>query len=45
VRIGAALLPQWSMALLAVTGFGWAVAFLGFTIASWGILTRPRRPA
>jgi uncharacterized protein involved in response to NO len=41
-RIGAALEPQWSTALLHVAGFAWAAAFLGFALAYWGVLTRPR---
>jgi uncharacterized protein involved in response to NO len=41
-RIGAALEPQWSGALLHVAAFAWAAAFLGFGLAYWSVLTRPR---
>jgi uncharacterized protein involved in response to NO len=41
-RICAALHPQWGTALLPVAGAAWAAAFLGFALAYWTALTRPR---
>lgn len=44
-RICAALTPEWSTALLHVAGLGWALAFIGFALSYWPILTRPRLSA
>lgn len=42
MRIGAALEPAWASPLLHLAGFGWAAAFIGFALAYWPALTRPR---
>jgi uncharacterized protein involved in response to NO len=44
-RICAALEPQWSVALLHVAAFGWALAFLGFAALYGPLLCLPKRPA
>ncbi len=41
-RICAAIHPAWSDALLHLAGAGWVAAFLGFVLAYWTVLTRPR---
>lgn len=41
-RISAALEPNLAGALLDVAGLAWAAAFLGFGVAYWPVLTRPR---
>lgn len=41
-RICAALEPAWASILLCSAGLGWSAAFIGFTIAYWRVLTRPR---
>lgn len=41
-RIGAALAPQWSFALLHVAAFAWLAAFLGFAALYGPALARPR---
>jgi uncharacterized protein involved in response to NO len=41
-RICASLHPAWSLGLLHVSGLAWAAAFLGFALAYWEVLTRPR---
>lgn len=41
-RICASLHPAWSLGLLHVAGLAWAVAFLGFAVAYWRLLTQPR---
>ncbi|HLW91810.1 MAG TPA: NnrS family protein [Roseiarcus sp.] len=43
VRACAALLPDWSAALLIASGVAWISAFLGFAGSYWIILTHPRR--
>jgi uncharacterized protein involved in response to NO len=44
-RICAALEPQWSVTLLHVAAFGWALAFLGFAGLYAPLLCLPKRPA
>ncbi len=41
-RIGAALVPQWSLVLLLVAASAWLVAFLGFAAIYGPALIRPR---
>ncbi|WP_374545973.1 NnrS family protein [Rhodoblastus sp.] len=41
-RIGAALAPQWSFALLHAAAFAWLAAFLGFAALYGPALARPR---
>ena len=41
-RICASLEPMWSGWLLHVAGLAWALAFVGFALAYWSILTGPR---
>ena len=41
-RICASLHPEWSPGLLHGAGLAWAVAFLGFALAYWGVFTRLR---
>jgi uncharacterized protein involved in response to NO len=41
-RICASLEPMWSVWLLHVAGITWALAFVGFALAYWNILTGPR---
>ena len=41
-RIGAALAPKWSFALLHVAAFAWAAAFLGFALVYGKALIKPR---
>lgn len=41
-RIGAALEPKGAALLLHVAGIAWAAAFLGFALAYWPVLMRPR---
>ena len=41
-RIWAALQPQFGTILLHIAGFAWGAAFLGFAMAYWPVLTRPR---
>lgn len=41
-RVWAALQPQHAITLLALAGFAWAAAFLGFAFAYWHAFTRPR---
>ncbi len=42
-RVGAALEPQWSLPLLHVAAFAWAVAFLGFAVGYGPMLCRARQ--
>lgn len=42
-RVGLALAPEWSSILLPAAGLGWAMAFLGFALAYWPVLTRSHR--
>jgi uncharacterized protein involved in response to NO len=42
-RVAAALEPQWSMPLLHVAAFAWAVAFLGFAVGYGPMLCRARQ--
>ena len=44
-RIAAAVLPDWSMALLHLAAFAWAVAFLGFAGLYAPLLCLPKRPS
>lgn len=41
-RIVAALLPDWTDALLHLAGAAWAVTFIGFALTYWNVFTRPR---
>ncbi|KAB0266842.1 NnrS family protein [Microvirga brassicacearum] len=41
-RICAALEPGWSAPLLHIAGISWALAFVGFAVIYWSVLTRPR---
>ncbi|MBN9604063.1 MAG: NnrS family protein [Afipia felis] len=41
-RIGAVILPAWSMALLYVAALAWVAAFLGFAVCFGPLLMRPR---
>lgn len=41
-RVCAAMHPAWSDALLHVAGLAWAAAFVGFALAYWNVLIRPR---
>lgn len=43
-RIGAALLPEWSGALLHIAAISWAIAFIGFAIAYGPMLLTSNRP-
>jgi uncharacterized protein involved in response to NO len=42
-RVAAALDPQWSLPLLHVAAFAWAVAFLGFAVGYGPMLCRARQ--
>jgi uncharacterized protein involved in response to NO len=44
-RIAAAVLPDWSMALLHLAAFAWAAAFLGFAGLYAPLLCLPKRPS
>jgi uncharacterized protein involved in response to NO len=44
-RIVAAVLPDWSTALLHVAAFAWAAAFLGFAGLYAPLLCLPKRPS
>lgn len=44
-RVWAALAPVWSTALLHVAGLAWALAFIGFGLSYWPVLTKPRLSA
>ena len=44
-RIWAALAPEWSTTLLHVAGLAWALAFIGFGLSYWPVLTKPRLSA
>ncbi|PVE23019.1 short-chain dehydrogenase [Microvirga sp. KLBC 81] len=41
-RIIAALLPDWTDALLHLAGAAWAGTFIGFALTYWIVFTRPR---
>ncbi|KZE29259.1 NnrS family protein [Chelatococcus daeguensis] len=41
-RIGAAYLPAFYTPLIHTAGLSWALAFLGFGLVYWPVLTRPR---
>ncbi|WP_445505245.1 NnrS family protein [Microvirga sp. G4-2] len=41
-RIVAALLPDWTDALLHLAGAAWAVTFISFALTYWNVFTRPR---
>jgi len=41
-RVCAAIHPDWSDALLHLSGLSWSGAFLGFALAYWNVFTRPR---
>ena len=41
-RIGAVILPAWSMALLYVAALAWVAAFFGFAVCFGPLLMRPR---
>ena len=44
-RIAAAVLPDWSMALLHLAAFAWVAAFLGFAGLYAPLLCLPKRPS
>ena len=41
-RIGAVILPAWSMLLLYVAALAWVAAFFGFAVCFGPLLMRPR---
>ena len=44
-RIGAAVMPAWSMPLLHLSVVAWSAAFLGFAIVYGPLLLRRKQPA
>jgi uncharacterized protein involved in response to NO len=41
-RVCASVHSGWSVGLIGVAGVAWTAAFLGFSLAYWSVLTRPR---